>query len=207
MKISEATEETLRLGDSTHPWIPKARLRELGSKGVGSNNTTNIHTKSKRSFKHLAEELGYSIPIRIDLISSPSQTEFNISPGIFAANSVEGGIKQFEEKTNQASISGATPVMLAVSCTEKWKGKGGKAKNVGGHCSETNFLNKKIAGCSGGVGAPGSLSSRGKDCDSRNWTLEADLHSVFLRFSLIFENINKIPRNHLRYYYLILYFD
>ena len=204
MKISEATEETLGLGDSTHPWIPKARLRELGSKGVNSHSTTNINSNSKRSFKHLAEELGYTVPIRIDLISSPSQTEFNISPGILSANSMESEIKNFDEKPNQASISGATPVMLAVSCTEKWKGKGGKAKNAGSHGSETNFRNKNIAGRSGGVGASGSLSSRGKDCDSRNWTLEADLHSVFLRFSLIFENINKIPRNHLRYSYLIL---
>ena len=190
------------LGNSTHPWIPKARLRELGTKGISSNSTTNNNSNSKRSFKHLAEELGYSIPIRIDLISSPSQTEFNICPGIYTANSVEGGIKQFDEKANQASIGGAMPVMLAVSCTEKWKvnAKGGKAKNVGSDCSETNFPNKNIAGCSGAVCASGYVSSTAKDGENRNWTLEADLHSVFLRFSLIFESINKIPRNHLRYY-------
>ncbi len=38
----------------------------------------------------------------------------------------------------------------------------------------------------------------GMDADVCNWSLEADLHSSFLRCSLAFLDINKIPRNHLR---------
>ena len=38
----------------------------------------------------------------------------------------------------------------------------------------------------------------GMDADVCNWAIEPDLHSSFVRFSLLFMDINKIPRNHLR---------
>eukprot|EP00095_Tigriopus_kingsejongensis_P006112 maker-scaffold872_size86337-snap-gene-0.17 protein:Tk06112 transcript:maker-scaffold872_size86337-snap-gene-0.17-mRNA-1 annotation:"PREDICTED: uncharacterized protein LOC103573133" len=38
----------------------------------------------------------------------------------------------------------------------------------------------------------------GTDSDAANWALESDTHSSFMRFSLLFLDINKIPCNHLR---------
>ena len=44
----------------------------------------------------------------------------------------------------------------------------------------------------------GSPTVLGVDQDGANWALESDTHSSFIRFSLVYLDINKIPRNHLR---------
>ncbi|TRY60992.1 hypothetical protein TCAL_08404 [Tigriopus californicus] len=44
----------------------------------------------------------------------------------------------------------------------------------------------------------GNIAVVGTDADAANWALETDTHSSFMRFSLLFLDINKIPRNHLR---------
>lgn len=38
----------------------------------------------------------------------------------------------------------------------------------------------------------------GIDSDNNNWQVECDLHSSFLRCSMYFQDVSKIPRNHLR---------
>ena len=48
----------------------------------------------------------------------------------------------------------------------------------------------------GGGGA--TTTVLGVDQDGANWALESDTHSSFLRFSFVYLDINKIPRNHLR---------
>ena len=78
---------------------------------------------------------------------------------------------------------------------------------------DSNGLIEEIAAASGSTdGSNGRLPRanslgagsnpppvRGVDPDLCNWSLEADVHSSFLRFSLVFDDVNKILRNHLRY--------
>jgi len=51
----------------------------------------------------------------------------------------------------------------------------------------------------GGGGEEEDKQSVGRDADACCWSLEADLHSSFLRFSLTMDDVGKIPRNHLRF--------
>ena len=43
-----------------------------------------------------------------------------------------------------------------------------------------------------------TAGAAGADAEGARWSLEADLHSSFLRVSLVFADIHKIPRNHLK---------
>lgn len=62
--------------------------------------------------------------------------------------------------------------------------------NVGGQIdSLVNALSRENSG---------NIAVVGTDADAANWALETDTHSSFMRFSLLFLDINKIPRNHLR---------
>ena len=46
--------------------------------------------------------------------------------------------------------------------------------------------------------------STGIDADFNNWLVEYDLISSFLRCSIYFQDVNKIPRNHLRSVYMYI---
>ena len=98
-------------------------------------------------------------------------------------------------------IGSSVPVMRAVSVSQKWKGgvkyvNTSKIKSASG---EMDFVTASaLRSKQHALGATGSASVIGKDAENRNWTLESDLHSVSLRFSLSFEDVSKIPRNHLR---------
>ena len=71
----------------------------------------------------------------------------------------------------------------------------------GGGEGTTGLINKKVLNkensLMGPAATPGTVL--GLDPDGANWAMEADLHSGFLRFSLFYLDITKIPRNHLRY--------
>lgn len=51
---------------------------------------------------------------------------------------------------------------------------------------------------SNGSGAANMCTANGIDAGGGKWAIEADLHSSFLRCSLVYMDIYKIPRNHLR---------
>ena len=58
----------------------------------------------------------------------------------------------------------------------------------------TDIFGRMNSSSSGSTSAP----VHGVDADVANWVMEADCHSSFLRFSLVFADAAKIPRNHLR---------
>ena len=67
--------------------------------------------------------------------------------------------------------------------------------------SRANSLEKgspKHAAATSAASAANTVTAAGVDADGANWSLEADLHSSFLRVSLVFADIHKIPRNHLK---------
>ena len=45
-----------------------------------------------------------------------------------------------------------------------------------------------------------TVTAVGTDVDGAKWALEVDLHSSFLRVSLVCADIHKIPRNHLSFH-------
>ena len=46
--------------------------------------------------------------------------------------------------------------------------------------------------------AANTVTASDADVDGTKWDLEVDLHSSFLRVSLVCADIHRIPRNHLR---------
>ncbi len=48
---------------------------------------------------------------------------------------------------------------------------------------------------SGGSGNGPALST---DAENMNWAVDLDLHSSFIRVKLMLQDIQRIPRNHLR---------
>ena len=54
------------------------------------------------------------------------------------------------------------------------------------------------AAASAASAAANTVTAGGADAEGARWSLEADLHSSFLRVSLVFADIHKIPRNHLK---------
>ena len=190
-KTSEARDETICLGDSTQTWSPKARLKEVYSRHItpNSNAIQNYITKPSLLLKSSPEETSSCcVPIRVDLISAFSQTEFNICPTINSS-----GISTTEENMS--------PIKHNRSATMKWKGgvKHLKTNKIRSGSTDLDFRTAStLTSQQHSVGATGTVSVTKKDSDDRNWTLESDLHSVSVRFSLLFKDINKIPRNHLR---------
>ena len=201
-KTSEPKDETICLGDSTQSWSPKARLKELYSQQ--NNASTNvIHNYiTKPLLKSSSEEASCCVPIRIELIAAFSQTEFNLCPTISSEMLLENSSKvaESEDKFINKNI-GRSPVMRTVSASSKWKGgvKHMKSCKIRSGSADLDLLTAStLTSQQHSVGATGSVSVTGKDLEDRNWKLESDLHSVSLRFSLFFQDINRIPRNHLR---------
>ncbi len=60
-------------------------------------------------------------------------------------------------------------------------------------------LTPKRSGSGPSSVAANTCTVTGADAGGAKWALEADLHSSFLRASLVYLDIYKIPRNHLRY--------
>lgn len=191
----------MRLEDSTQPWTPNARLKELYSKQKIVCNTTSHNHITNPLFKHSPGEVGWCVPIRIDLISALSQTEFNICSNMTAVSLLENPNRKIDQEGNSINRHiGSMPVMLAVSASEKWKGgiKNIKTSKIS-DSGEMDFRTASaLTSKHYSIGATGSAAVTGKDSENRNWTLESDLHSVSLRFSLFFQDISKIPSNHLR---------
>ena len=133
------------------------------------------------------------VPIRVDLISAYSLTEFNLCPTITSGGS------QFN--SSGMSEGNASPIKHKSSASMKWRGgvKHLKSNKIRSGSTDLDFRTAStLTAQQHYVGATGTVSVTEKDSDDRNWTLESDLHSVSVRFSLLFNDINKIPRNHLR---------
>ena len=208
-KMSEELKETVeKPGDSTHPWTPKARLQELYYKQIAVTVQPKENTIFKMSFKKLSiERIGCSVPIRVDLISASAVTEYIICPNIETRMTAKLKDDNAEDETNDipSDIGRFVPVMLAASYSEKWKGETRRAGSRNKHASS----NENVVDCfatpptspSNGQG-PDVIklkSSTKTDFEDRSWTLQPDLHSAFLRFTITFDDICRIPENHLRY--------
>jgi hypothetical protein len=201
-KTSESKDETICLGDSTQSWSPKARLKELYSQQKNASTNVIRNYITKPLLKSFSEEASCCVPIRIELIAAFSQTEFNLCPTISSEILVDNSNKvaDSEDKFINKNV-GRAPVMRTVSASAKWKGgiKHLKSSKTRSGSTELDLLTASaLASQQHSVGATGSVSVKGKDLEDRNWKLESDLHSVSLRFSLFFQDINRIPRNHLR---------
>ena len=186
------------LGDSTQPWTPKARLHDLYSPKKTTYSTKPHNDVTKPLCKQSIEEVGWCVPIRINLISALSQTEFNICPNISAKESLN---KTFDDTENSINKDiGSVPVMLAVSASEKWKGgiKQFQTSKIRSDIGEMAFATASaLKSKQSNIGGTGSTSVTRIDSENRHWTLDLDLHSASLRFLLSFQDISKIPRNHL----------
>ena len=201
IKTSEAKDETIRLGDSTQSWSPMAKVRDLYTKEKDSTTTTNtIHSYiNKPLLKSNSEEAFRRVPIRIDLISAFPQTEFNVCPTKTTVSFSERSSNQFGFDDSQPHDSLNDSPMRTVS--SKWKGgiKQMKTSRIKSGSAELDFQSAMALTSQQQITeSTGSVSVTGKDSENRDWILESDLHSVSLRFSLLFKDINKVPRNHLR---------
>ena len=169
-KASDKRDETLSINETTHPWSPKARLEDLYHQRPTLNNKNIVNLLQGGSFT-----TGGTVRVTVDLISVHAQTEFSIAPSI-------------------------QPTIRAEPCTEDIF----QLKKVGNIVTAAALTRNENGGslsrdCSGGSSAGGNGSCmQNHDFEGNPWTLESDLHSSFLRFSLVFDNISKIPRNHLR---------
>ena len=178
-------------------------------KNAGTNVIHNYITKPL--LKPSSDEASCCVPIQIELIEAYSQTEFNLCPMISSESLLENSNKvaDSENKCFNKNI-GHAPAMRTVSASAKWRGgvKHMKSSKIRSGSAELDFLAATaLTSQQHTVGATGSVSVTGKDLEDRTWKLESDLHSVSLRFSIFFQDINKIPRNHLRYKIFTLYIE
>ena len=111
--------------------------------------------------------------IRIDLYSAAPMTEFfmRVAP---ALSSEKGGASAPGEDANNDPETDALVEALAKGGSLKLEGAGKSGEQEDG------------------------TAVMATDADGANWVLETDTHSNYLRFSLIFLDIAKIPTNHLR---------
>ena len=142
----------------------------------------------KPLLRTLSQENFCRVPIRIDLISAYPQTEFHLCP---VSKSIANSLN-----SNNSLSSGTN----TVSASAKWKGgvrnmKAGSAKLDFQLASALTIQEKGNT-----VGTAGTVSVKSTDSEGRDWILQPDLHSPSLRFSLLFQDVNKIPSNHLRYH-------
>ena len=162
-----------------------------------TNAIQNYITKPSLLLKSSSDEISsFCVPIRVDLISAFSQTEFNLCP------TIKSGAFQDNSEDPFLMNSGSQPIPQKTSASMKWKGgvKHLKTNKVRSGSTDLDFRTAStLTAQQYSVGATGMVSVTEKDSDDRGWTLESDLHSVSLRFSLLFKDVNKIPRNHLRY--------
>ena len=143
----------------------------------------------KPLLRTLSQENFCRIPIRIDLISAYPQTEFHLCP---VSKSIANSLN------SNSSLSAGTN--NTVSASAKWKGgmKNMKASSAKLDFQLASALKIQEKGLTGGTA--GTVSVKSTDSEGRNWMLQPDLHSPSLRFSLLFQDVNKIPGNHLRYH-------
>ena len=168
-----------------------------------TNAIQNYITKPSLLLKSSSDETSSCcVPIRVDLISAFSQTEFNLCPTIKTGDFQDGTNKRSDSEDHTLNNAGSQPIPHKSSASMKWKGgvKHLKTNKIRSGSTDLDFRTAStLTAQQYSVGATGMVSVTQKDSDNRRWTLESDLHSVSLRFSLLFKDINKIPRNHLRY--------
>lgn len=111
---------------------------------------------------------GY-VKIRVDLFSAFGLTEFHLHPNEHN--------KEPEQLQNQNIED--DPLTLRMDLISNKKKLLCREKSITALLINNN-----------GVG--------GIDSDNNSWQVECDLHSNFLRCSMYYQDVNKIPRNHLR---------
>lgn len=118
---------------------------------------------------------GY-VKIRVDLESAFALTEFCL-PATVSKNS------QIPDN-DKTSIEDAPTLALKTMAEIK---RSHKKPPLGREKSITLMMNNNAV--------------RGQDVDSGNWQVDCDLNSSFLRCAMVNLDMNKIPRNHLRYFF------
>jgi hypothetical protein len=113
---------------------------------------------------------GGYVRIRVDLLSAHALTEFHLHPN-----------GKSEDQQHQLPITKSENDPLSLDVTPN-----PNKKPLLREKSVSLMINNNRVG--------------GSDADNGNWSVEGDLHSSFLRSSIFYQDINKIPRNHLRYY-------
>ena len=116
---------------------------------------------------------GGMVRVRIDLLEGHAMTEFYTIPCPPGHQQLQQQ-RQLQQKDMDPSVEDLCPAPVPVI--------------------------KSLSGRSSSSGSSSSSAPvHGVDSEVCNWALEADMHSSFLRFSLVFMDVTKIPRNHLRW--------
>ena len=119
---------------------------------------------------------GY-VKIRVDFISAQALTEFCLRPN--------GDVnKDSEAFPDENDISSQANTPEAPFSFKSVTSELNKKRPLNREKSITLMINNN------GV--------NGNDPDNGNWQVDCDLNSSFLRCSMVFQDVYKIPRNHLR---------